>query len=269
MNGQKSRCEDTVAEKKKAIDDASEGGQQATTELQQAESEVSSSTAKVDEVKKTIATASTELSELEKKFDSKEAEYKEALKKLTEARSDVEASLLGKASAVAPVASENLEKLRSLDSQLLRGPPTFLQLGTKTAAAMTNAEDDMEKEKEQLDSDWLAEQKEAAQLMGAKKKEIMDLESDLQAAQLTVGMKQTNVASLTRQKASMERIAKREGEILVGIEASCEANAKFNSEQEEMRSEQAAEMRTAIGLLKSLTHMSLVEFAAPAFVQLS
>merc|ERR1719247_1999805 len=82
-------------------------------------------------------------------------------------------------------------------------------------------------------------------------------------------MKQTSVASLTRTKASMERIAKREGEILVGIEASCEANAKFNAEQEEMRSEQAAELRKGIGLLKSLTMMSLVQFAAPAFVQLS
>jgi len=269
MNGQKSWCEDTVAEKKKAIEDADDGAAQATTELAQAESEVKSSTAKVEDVKRSISTASTELSELEKKFDSKKADYKEALKKLTEARSDVEASLLGKASAVAPVASENLEKLRSLDSQLLRGPPTFLQLGTKTAMIMTNAEDDMEKEKEQLDSDWLASQKESAQLMGSKKKEIMDLEADLQAAQLTVGMKQTNVASLTRTKASMERISKREGEILVGVEASCEANAKFNAAQEEMRSEQAAELRKAIGLLKSLTHMSLVEFAAPAFVQLS
>merc|ERR1719379_3278562 len=127
----------------------------------------------------------------------------------------------------------------------------------------------MEKEKEQLDSDWLASQKEAAQLMGAKKKEIMDLESDLESAQLTVGMKQTSVASLTRTKASMERIAKREGEILVGIEASCEANAKFNGEQEEMRSEQAAELRKAIMLLKSMTHIALVQFTAPAFVQLS
>jgi len=270
MNGQKSWCEDTVGEKKKAIEDAKDGAEQATTELQQAESEVSSSTAKVDEVKRSIATASTELSELEKKFDSKKAEYKEALKKLTEARSDVEASLLGKTSAVRPVTSENLEKLRSLDSQLLRGtPPTFLQLGTKTAMSMTNAEDDMEKEKEQLDSDWLASQKESAKLMGSKKKEIMDLEADLQAAQLTVGMKQTDVASLTRTKASMERIAKREGEILVGIEASCEANAKFNAEQEELRSEQAAELRKGIGLLKSLTMMSLVQFTAPAFVQLS
>jgi len=270
MNGQKSWCEDTVGEKKKAIEDAKDGAEQATTELQQAESEVSSSTAKVDEVKRSISTASTELSELEKKFDSKKAEYKEALKKLTEAREDVEGALLGKKSVVTPVKSENLEKLRSLDSQLLRGTPTsFLQLGTKTSTAMTNAEDDMEKEKEQLDSDWLASQKESAQLMGSKKKEIMDLEADLQAAQLTVGMKQTNVASLTREKASMERIAKREGEILVGIEASCEANAKFNAEQEEMRSEQSAELRKAIGLLKSLTMMSLVEFAAPAFVQLS
>jgi ribosomal protein L29 len=270
MNGQKSWCEDTVGEKKKAIEDAKDGAEQATTELQQAESEVSSSTAKVDEVKRSIATASTELSELEKKFDSKKAEYKEALKKLTEARSDVEASLLGKTSAVAPVSSENLEKLRSLDSQLLRGtPPTFLQLGTKNAMSMTNAEDDMEKEKEQLDNDWLASQKDSAKLMGSKKKEIMDLESDLQAAQLTVGMKQTDVASLTRTKASMARIAKREGEILVGIEASCEANAKFNAEQEELRSEQAAELRKGIGLLKSLTMMSLVQFTAPAFVQLS
>jgi chromosome segregation ATPase len=270
MNGQKSWCEDTVAEKKKAIEDAKDGAEQATTELQQAESEVSSSTAKVDEVKRSISTASTELSELEKKFDSKKAAYKEALKKLTEARSDVEASLLGRSSVVAPVPSENLEKLRSLDSELVHDtPPTFLQLGTKTAAVLTNAEDDMEKEKEQLDSDWLASQKESAKLMGSKKKEIMDLEADLQSAQLTVGMKQTNVASLTRTKASMERIAKREGEILVGIEASCEANAKFNSEQEEMRSEQAAEMRKAIGLLKSMTMMSLVQFAAPAFVQLS
>merc|ERR1719238_2497223 len=66
----------------------------------------------------------------------------------------------------------------------------------------------------------------------------MDLESDLQAAQLTVGMKQTSVASLTRTKASMERIAKREGEILVGIEASCEANAKFNAEQDEKMSQE-------------------------------
>merc|ERR550537_1860442 len=82
-------------------------------------------------------------------------------------------------------------------------------------------------------------------------------------------MKQTSVASLTRTKASMERIAKREGEILVGIEASCEANAKFSAEQEESRSEQAAELRKAIGLLKSMTMMSLVQFAAPAFVQLS
>jgi DNA repair exonuclease SbcCD ATPase subunit len=271
MNGQKSWCEDTIAEKKKAIEDAKDSAEQATTELQQAESEVSSSTAKVEEVKRSISTASTELSELEKKFDSKKASYKEALKKLTEARSDVEASLLGKSSAVAPVPSENLQKLRSLDSQLLRGasPPSFLQLGTKSATAMTNAEDDMEKEKEQLDSDWLATQKEAAGLMGAKKKEIMDLESDLQAAQLTVGMKQTSVAGLTRTKASMERIGKREGEILVGIEASCEANAKFNGEQEEMRSEQAAELRKGIMLLKSMTHIALVQFTAPAFVQLS
>lgn len=270
MNGQKSWCEDTVAEKKKAIEDADEGAAQATTELQQAESEVSSATAKVEEVKKSISTSSGELSELEKKFDSKKAEYKEALKKLTEAREEVEASLLGKTSAVVPVVSENLEKLRSLDSQLLRGPPpSFLQLGTKTAAAMTNAEEDMEKEKEQLDTDWLATQKEAKSLMDSKKMEIMDLEADLESAQLTVGMKQTSVASLTRTKASMERIGKREGEILVGIEASCEANAKFNAEQEEMRSEQSAELRKAIGLLKSLTRMSLVEFAAPAFVQLS
>jgi hypothetical protein len=270
MNGQKSWCEDTIAEKKKAIEDATEGADQAGTELAQAESEVSSATSKVEEVKRSISTASTELSELEKKFDSKKAEYKEALKKLTEARENVEASLLGKASVVAPVPSENLEKLRSLDSQLLRGtPPTFLQLGTKNAVAMTNAEDDMEKEKEQLDSDWLASQKESSGLMKSKKLEIMDLEADLEAAQLTVGMKQTSVASLTRTKASMSRIAKREGEILVGIEASCEANAKFNAEQEEMRSEQSADLRKATMLLKSLTHMSLVEFVAPAFVQLS
>jgi chromosome segregation ATPase len=88
MNGQKSWCEDTVAEKKTAIEDAKDGAEQATTELQQAESEVSSATAKVEEVKKSISTSSGELSELEKKFDSKKAEYKEALKKLTEAREE-------------------------------------------------------------------------------------------------------------------------------------------------------------------------------------
>merc|ERR1719460_3000926 len=122
---------------------------------------------------------------------------------------------------------------------------------------------------EQLDTDWLATQKEAKSLMDSKKMEIMDLEADLESAQLTVGMKQTSVAGLTRTKASMERIGKREGEILVGIEASCEANAKFNGEQEEMRSEQAAELRKGIMLLKSMTHIALVQFTAPAFVQLS
>jgi len=269
-NGVKSWCEDTISEKKHAIDSSKDSAEQAGVDLAAAEAEVESSTAKVDEVKRAITAANGELSELEKKFDKQKAEYKEALKALTDARSDVQASLLSH-DAVVLKPDVNMDKLRSLDTQLLRGT-SFLQLGklnSKQASAASDAEDDMEKEKEQLDDDWAAEQKEAAELMGAKKKELLDLSSDLEAAQLTVGMVKTKAASLTREKASAERIAKREGELLVGIEANCEANAKFAAEQETMRSEQGTKLREAIGLIKALTRTAMVQFAAPAFVQLS
>lgn len=271
-NGVKSWCEDTISEKKHAIDSSNDAAEQAGVDLAAAEANVESSTAKVDEVKRAITAANGELSELEKKFDTQKAEYKEALKALTDARSDVqEASFLSLSHDTVVKPDVNLDKLRTLDTQLLRGA-SFLQLGKltgKEATAASDAEDEMEKEKEQLDDDWAAEQKEAAGLMGAVKKELLDLSSDLESAQLTVGMVKTKAASLTREKASAERIAKREGELLVGIEANCEANAKFAAEQEEMRSEQGTKLREAIGLIKSLTRTAMVQFAAPAFVQLS
>jgi hypothetical protein len=268
-NGVKSWCEDTISEKKHAIDSSKDSAEQAGVDLAAAEAEVESSTAKVDEVKRAITAANGELSELEKKFDKQKAEYKEALKALTDARSDVQTSLLSHDAVVRP--DVNMDKLRTLDTQLLRGA-SFLQLGklnSKQASAASDAEDEMEKEKEQLDESWAAEQKEAAELMGAKKKQLLDLSSDLESAQLTVGMVKTKAASLTREKASAERIAKREGELLVGIEANCEANAKFAAEQEELRSEQGTKLREAIGLIKALTRTAMVQFAAPAFVQLS
>merc|ERR1719201_2472202 len=111
---------------------------------------------------------------------------------------------------------------------------------SKEDGAAASAEEDMEKEKAQLDASWAAEQKEVAGLMGSKKQEIADLEADLETAQLNVGMAMTEGAALTRQKASAQRTADREGKLRTGIEAACEANAAFAAEQEELRSEQTA-----------------------------
>jgi len=269
-NSQAAWCEDTIKAKEKAVDDAKAAGDQAIAELQEADAKAASGKEKVAELKRSITTAEGELSELEKQFDSKKAEYKDALKKLTKAQEEVSQSLLHRSSRIT-TQSVDLEKLRSLDSALLKAedaPVSFLQLKNRkddTAAA----EDDMEKEKEALDNDWAKAQKEAAGLMGSKKQEIRDLEADLETAQLNVGMAVTAGAALTREKASAQRTADREAKLKTGIEAGCEANAAFNAAQEELRSEQSAKLREALDLLRALTHASLVQFAAPvSFVQL-
>jgi len=270
-NSQASWCEDTINAKTKAVEDAKAAGEQATAELQEADAKAASGKEKVAELKRSITSAEGELSELEKQFDSKKAEYKDALKKLTTAQEEVSQSLLHRSSRIT-TQSVDLQKLRSLDEALVKtedaAPVSFLQLKNKkddTAAA----EDDMEKEKEALDNDWAKEQKAAAELMGAKKQEIRDLEADLETAQLNVGMAVTAGAALTRKKASAERTADREAKLKTGIEAGCEANAAFNAAQEELRSEQSAKLREALDLLRALTHASLVQFASPAFVQLA
>jgi hypothetical protein len=269
-NSQAAWCEDTIKAKEKAVDDAKAAGDQAIAELQEADAKAASGKEKVAELKRSITTAEGELSELEKQFDSKKAEYKDALKKLTQAQEEVSMSLLHRSSRIT-TQSVDLEKLRSLDSALLKAedaPVSFLQLKNRkddTAAA----EDDMEKEKEALDNDWAKAQKEAAGLMGSKKQEIRDLEADLETAQLNVGMAVTAGAALTREKASAQRTADREAKLKTGIEAGCEANAAFNAAQEELRSEQSAKLREALDLLRALTHASLVQFASPvSFVQL-
>merc|ERR1719316_197893 len=250
MNSQAAWCEDTIKAKEKAVDDAKAAGDQAIAELQEADAKAASGKEKVAELKRSITTAEGELSELEKQFDSKKAEYKDALKKLTQAQEEVSQSLLHRSSRIT-TQSVDLEKLRSLDSALLKAedaPVSFLQLKNRkddTAAA----EDDMEKEKEALDNDWAKAQKEAAQL--------------------SVGMAVTAGAALTREKASAQRTADREAKLKTGIEAGCEANAAFNAAQEELRSEQSAKLREALDLLRALTHASLVQFASPvSFVQL-
>lgn len=261
-------CEDTIAEKKTVIENAREAATQATADLQNADAKAAAANEKVEEVKRGIATTSTELSELEKKFDGKKAAYKEALKTLVEAQEEVSQSLLTKG-AVVRTSSVDLQKLETLDEQLLKqAPPSFLQMSKEEVHA-TNAEDDMEQEKAQLDSSWAAEQKDEAKLQAAKKQELRALESDLETAQLTAGMAITEGASLTRAKASASRTADREAVLQTGIEASCEKNAKFNAAQETLRSSQTAKLRSALGLLRDLTRSALVQFASPGFLQLS
>jgi chromosome segregation ATPase len=265
-HGAASWCEDTLAAKKKAVEDASEAGTEATAELQDAEAKGSAAKEKVEEIKRSIGSAEGELSELEKDFDGKKAAYKDALKKLTEAQEGVSQSLLHKGKTVR-TQSADLQKLRALDSELVKAP-SFLQLN-KDDSATASAEDDMEKEKTLLDEDWTAQQREAAGLMKEKKQEIADLESDLETAQLSVGMAMTAGAALTREKASAERTADREAKLRTGIDAACEANSKYYAAQEELRSEQTAKLRESLDLLRALTRASLVQFAAPSFLQLS
>lgn len=270
-NNQASWCEDTLAAKSKAVDDAKEAGEQATVELQSAEAKAASGKEKVQELKRAITAAEGELGELEKDFDGKKAAYKEALQKITEAQEEVSQSLLKKGATV-HTSSADLQKLQRLDAQLLKSespaPVAFLQMSKEDGAA-ASAEEDMEKEKAQLDASWAAEQKEVAGLMGSKKQEIADLEADLETAQLNVGMAMTESAALTRQKASADRTADREAKLRTGIEAACEANAKFAAAQEELRSEQTAKLREALDLLRALTRASLAQYAAPSFLQLS